>query len=59
MRKTRLLVLDAQDFHSLIERMPTLAAHVQETAKARLEETGDLATAELAQADNDDSRGSA
>ena len=29
-RKTRLLALDAQDFHALIERMPTLAAHVQE-----------------------------
>src|SRR5262249_2759451 len=27
-RKTRLLVLDAQHFHALIERMPTLAAHV-------------------------------
>ena len=33
-RKTRLLVLDAQDFHALIERMPTLAAHVHKTAKA-------------------------
>lgn len=49
-RKTRLLVLDAQDFHALIARMPTLAAHVHKTAKARLEETGDLAAAELAQA---------
>src|SRR3569623_289711 len=45
-RKTRLLLLDAQDFHALIARMPTLAAHVQMTAKARLEETGDLAAAE-------------
>ena len=53
-RKTRLLVLDAQDFHALIERMPTLAAHVHQTAKARLEETGDLAAAELAQAERDD-----
>ena len=35
-RKTRLLVLDAQDFHALIARMPALAAHVQTTAKARL-----------------------
>src|SRR5439155_768399 len=35
-RKTRLLALDAQDFHALIERMPALAAHVQKTAKARL-----------------------
>ena len=53
MRKTRLLVLDAQDFHALIARMPTLAAHVQQTAKARLEETGDLAAAELAQAERE------
>jgi voltage-gated potassium channel len=53
-RKTRLLVLDAQDFHALIERMPTLAEHVHQTAKARLEETGDLAAAELAQAERDD-----
>jgi voltage-gated potassium channel len=52
-RKTRLLVLDAQDFHALIERMPTLAAHVHRTAKARLGETGDLAVAELAQAQKD------
>ncbi|WP_375313798.1 cyclic nucleotide-gated ion channel [Bradyrhizobium sp. A5] len=55
-RKTRLLLLDAQDFHALIERMPTLAAHVHETARARLEETGDLAAAELAQAERDDGR---
>lgn len=55
-RKTRLLVLDAQDFHALIDRMPTLAAHVHRTAKARLEETGDLAAAELAQAEHDDRR---
>jgi voltage-gated potassium channel len=34
--------------------MPTLAAHVHQTAKARLEETGDLAAAELAQAERDD-----
>ena len=53
-RKTRLLVLDAQDFHALIARMPTLAAHVHRTAKARLEETGgDLAAAELAQAERE------
>jgi voltage-gated potassium channel len=54
-RKTRLLVLDAQDFHALIERMPALAAHVNDTAKARLAESagaprGDLAAAEIAQA---------
>ncbi|TWB01771.1 cyclic nucleotide-gated ion channel [Bradyrhizobium stylosanthis] len=52
-RKTRLLLLDAQDFHALIARMPTLAAHVHETAKARLGETGDLAAAELAQAERE------
>ncbi|QOZ44256.1 cyclic nucleotide-binding protein [Bradyrhizobium sp. CCBAU 53340] len=53
-RKTRLLVLDAQHFHALIERMPTLAAHVHNTAKARLGETGDLAATELAQAERED-----
>jgi voltage-gated potassium channel len=47
-RKTRLLVLDAQDFHALIERVPALAAHVKKTAKARLSDSGDLALAELA-----------
>jgi voltage-gated potassium channel len=52
-RKTRLLLLDAQDFHALIARMPTLAAHVHETARARLEEAGDLAAAELAQAERE------
>ncbi|MDA9403329.1 cyclic nucleotide-gated ion channel [Bradyrhizobium sp. CCBAU 45389] len=53
-RKTRLLVLDAQDFHALIARMPTLADHVHTTAKARLADSGDLAAAELAQAERDD-----
>jgi voltage-gated potassium channel len=53
-RKTRLLALDAQDFHALIERMPALAAHVHRTAKARLEDSaqahkGDLAADEIAQ----------
>jgi len=52
-RKTRLLALDAQDFHALIERMPALAAHVHKTAKARLADT-DLAAAEIAQAAHDD-----
>jgi voltage-gated potassium channel len=52
-RKTRLLLLDAQDFHALIARMPTLAAHVHQVAKARLEESGDLAAAELAQAERE------
>lgn len=53
-RKSKLLVLDAQDFHALIERMPALAAHVRETAEARLADPlaagGDLAAAEIAQA---------
>ena len=48
-RKTRLLVLDAQDFHALLQRVPGLAAHVHKTAKARLAESGDIALAELAQ----------
>ncbi|AWM08508.1 cyclic nucleotide-gated ion channel [Bradyrhizobium symbiodeficiens] len=56
-RKTRLLVLDAQDFHALIERMPTLADHVHTTAKARLADTGDLALAELAQAKQEEGPG--
>ncbi|WP_291617675.1 cyclic nucleotide-gated ion channel [Bradyrhizobium sp.] len=56
-RKTRLLALDAQDFHALIERLPALAAHVKETAEARLAETGeaaqrgDIAPAEIALAE--------
>jgi voltage-gated potassium channel len=53
-RKTRLLVLDAQDFHALIARVPTLAAHVHKTAQARLADAGDLAAAELAQAETTD-----
>jgi len=53
-RKTRLLVLDAQDFHALIERMPALAAHVRTTAKARLADSGDIAAAEIAQAEHKD-----
>jgi voltage-gated potassium channel len=57
-RKTKLLALDAQDFHALIERMPVLSAHVKETAEARLADTagalkGDLAPAEIAQAERD------
>ncbi|MGJ5019070.1 cyclic nucleotide-gated ion channel [Bradyrhizobium oligotrophicum] len=53
-RKTRLLVLDAQDFHALIARMPALAAHVRTIAKARMADSGDLALAELSQAERDD-----
>ncbi|MGY4480598.1 voltage-gated potassium channel [Bradyrhizobium sp. USDA 3364] len=52
-RKTKLLVLDAQDFHALIERMPALAAHVRETAEGRLADPltagGDLAAGEITQ----------
>jgi voltage-gated potassium channel len=54
MRKSRLLVLDAQDFHALIERVPALANHVRTTAKARLADSGDLARAELAEAESED-----
>jgi len=52
-RKTRLLLLDAQDFHALIERLPALGAHVRTVAKARLGESGDLAVAELAQSEEE------
>jgi uncharacterized protein (DUF1697 family) len=53
--ETRLLALDAQDFHALIERLPALAAHVKETAQARLAVSaealkGDIAAEEIAQA---------
>jgi voltage-gated potassium channel len=56
--KTKLLALDAQDFHALIERLPVLSAHVKETAEARLADTaeilkGDMAPAEIAQAERD------
>jgi voltage-gated potassium channel len=58
-RKTKLLALDAQDFHALIERVPALAAHIHRTAKARLADTeqarkGDLAAGEIAQAAHTD-----
>jgi voltage-gated potassium channel len=58
-RKTKLLALDAQDFHALIERVPDLAAHVQRTAKARLADTalaqkGDVGAGEIAQAETVD-----
>ena len=57
-RKTKLLALDAQDFHALLERLPALAAHVKETAEARLADTaqllkGDIADAEIALAERD------
>jgi voltage-gated potassium channel len=57
LRKTRLLVLDAQDFHALLERVPALATHVQETADARLADVGPLARSELAQAEHGDEAG--
>jgi voltage-gated potassium channel len=55
-RRTHLLALDAQDFHALIARLPALAAHVKETAEARLADApdaqrGDIAPAELALAE--------
>lgn len=55
-RKTRLLALDADDFHALIARVPALAAHVKETADARLADTaevmkGDIAAGEIANAE--------
>ena len=61
LRKTRLLALDAEDFHALIERMPALAAHVQATANERLADTdelakGDLAPAEIAQAEDEENQ---
>ncbi|MGH6710767.1 MAG: cyclic nucleotide-gated ion channel [Bradyrhizobium sp.] len=57
-RTTKLLALDAQDFHALIERMPALAAHVKETADARLADTaeilrGDIGASEIALAERD------
>ena len=57
-RKTKLLALDANDFHALIARVPTLAAHVKETAAARLADTagalkGDIAAGEIEQAERD------
>jgi len=57
-RRTHLLALDAQDFHALIARLPAVAAHVRETAEARLADTeeaaqrGDIAPAEIALAEN-------
>jgi voltage-gated potassium channel len=46
-RKTKLLALDAQDFHSLIERVPDLAAHLKQTAEARLADTAELQKGDL------------
>ena len=58
LRKTKLLALDVQDFHALIERVPALAAHLKQTADARLADTagvlrGDIAAAEIEQAGRD------
>ena len=59
MRKSKLLVLDALDFHALIARLPALAAHLNETAEARLADTadvqqkGDIAPGEIEQAERD------
>jgi voltage-gated potassium channel len=61
-RKTRLLALDAQDFHALIERLPTLAAHVKETAAKRLADTalvsgGDVTSDEIRRAEPSETDG--
>ncbi|HEY8332882.1 MAG TPA: cyclic nucleotide-gated ion channel [Tardiphaga sp.] len=58
-RKTRLLVLDAKDFHALIARVPALAAHIEQTARERLADRpdaqkGDIAAEEIAQAAQSD-----
>jgi voltage-gated potassium channel len=60
-RKSKLLALDAQDFHALIERLPVLSAHVKETAEARLADSaevlkGDIAASEIALAESEASR---
>src|SRR5438874_13222955 len=57
-RKTKLLALDAQDFHALIDRLPALAAHLKQTAEARMADTaqslkGDIAAGEIEQAERD------
>ena len=57
-RKTKLLALDAQDFHALIDRLPALAAHLKDTAAARMADTaqalkGDIAAGEIEQAERD------
>lgn len=57
-RKTKLLALDAQDFHALLDRLPALAAHLIETAETRLADTaqalkGDIAPSEIEQAERD------
>jgi voltage-gated potassium channel len=62
MRKTRLLALDAQDFHALIERLPALKEHVTATAEKRLAETlwpggGDVASDEIQQAEPSETDG--
>ena len=61
-RKTKLLALDVQDFHALIERLPALAAHLKETAEARLADSveapkGDIAAGEIALAESADEQG--
>jgi voltage-gated potassium channel len=40
MTHCRLLVLDAEDFHELLEANPTMAQHVHETVEARGAERG-------------------
>jgi voltage-gated potassium channel len=50
--RTRLLVLDAQDLHGLMERDPHIAQRIQEVARSRLKEElltpkGDIVTEEI------------
>jgi voltage-gated potassium channel len=50
--RVRLLVLDADDLHALMERSPQIAAHIRKVARERLgqelvSETGDLAAEEI------------
>jgi voltage-gated potassium channel len=49
--RTSLLALDAHDFHSLMEREPRIAEHINEVARSRIGTVtpkGDLAADELA-----------
>ena len=52
---TKLLVLDASDFHALVERNPDIGARVHEVADRRMDtnnnESGDLAKGEMGMSD--------
>jgi voltage-gated potassium channel len=57
--RTSLLALDAHDFHSLMEREPRIAQHINEVARSRGGSTervtpkGDIASGELAASEKD------